>query len=451
MSLAWLLPLGFAVLAAWLLPLLIHLARRSEHRITDFAALRWLSAISRPRRRLRFDDWPLLLLRLLLIAAIAALLARPVLFGAPDRRPWLVATPPITAAQLRAAAPDASTQLRWLAPGFPDIDALHVSQSGSAVSAAASAASSTASLLRELDAMLPAGTPLTVLTPQTLDGADAERPRLSRWVDWQVVPDASTAAARSASSANTDTYSAPPPRVMVRSASDRDPALRYLRAVDVVWSTARSRSISAAIANRERLPADDISRDASAATTAPGSTVRPAATGAQAASASAMRFAAINAPLDADTPNLIWLAAGALPEVVRDWIAAGGSALIAADAVLPTTTMATTRWRDDNGIALVRESALGRGRVLQWARPLSPVAMPQLLDARFPQHLRALFAASVPAPGRVDAQDYAPLTGATAFAETPRPLDGWLIALIALLFAIERWLAGGRPRGGVLR
>ncbi len=75
MGLSLLFPLGLAALAAWLLPLLIHLARRQESRLTEFAALRWLRAQPRPRQRIRVDEWPLLLLRLLLLALLALLLA----------------------------------------------------------------------------------------------------------------------------------------------------------------------------------------------------------------------------------------------------------------------------------------------------------------------------------------------------------------------------------------
>src|SRR5690606_9148841 len=79
MSLALLLPAALAALGALLLPLLVHLARRSEQRPTDFAALRWLRRKPRPRRRIRFDERWLLALRLLLLALIALWLARPVL------------------------------------------------------------------------------------------------------------------------------------------------------------------------------------------------------------------------------------------------------------------------------------------------------------------------------------------------------------------------------------
>ena len=63
MSLAWLYPAGFAALATLLLPLLIHLARRDQQAPLDFAALRWLRNDPRPRRRLRFDERLLLVLR----------------------------------------------------------------------------------------------------------------------------------------------------------------------------------------------------------------------------------------------------------------------------------------------------------------------------------------------------------------------------------------------------
>ena len=44
-------------------------------------------------RRIRFDEWPLLLLRLLLLAMLALWLARPVLTGVPDTTPWMVVAP----------------------------------------------------------------------------------------------------------------------------------------------------------------------------------------------------------------------------------------------------------------------------------------------------------------------------------------------------------------------
>ena len=101
MNLAFLLPAAFAALAALLLPLLIHLARRSEQRPTDFAALRWLRAKPKPRRRIRFDEWPLLVARLLLLAALVLLLARPVLFGSAGDAPWVAVVPGVDYFELK--------------------------------------------------------------------------------------------------------------------------------------------------------------------------------------------------------------------------------------------------------------------------------------------------------------------------------------------------------------
>ena len=122
MSLAFLLPAGLAALAALLLPLLLHLARRHEQTPTDFAALRWLRQKPKPRHRIRFDEWPLLLLRLLLLALLALWLARPVLSGMDDARPWIVAVPGVDATAIRTQAGDAQARLHWLAPGFPSLD-----------------------------------------------------------------------------------------------------------------------------------------------------------------------------------------------------------------------------------------------------------------------------------------------------------------------------------------
>ena len=169
-------PLGLAALAAGLLPLLIHLARRHPYTPLDFAALRWLRAQMRPRQRIRFDDWPLLLVRLLLLAALALLLARPALTG-PTAPPaaWTVVAPGLDATALRGTAEDRNWH--WLAPGFPAID-----------QAPPAASASLPSLLRELDAQLPVGTALTVHVPDPLPGLDGARLQLSRDVQWHTQP-----------------------------------------------------------------------------------------------------------------------------------------------------------------------------------------------------------------------------------------------------------------------
>lgn len=168
-------PMALVALAALTLPLLIHLARRTEQRRTDFAALRWLRAKPRPRQRPRFEEWPLLIVRLLLLAMLALWLARPVTPAVPDLRPRLYVVPGIVATQA-ARWQTKDSDPHWLAPGFPSLD-----------TPAPSTMVPVASLVRQLDSELPPGVPVRVLVPEVIEGADAQVPRLSHAVDWRVV------------------------------------------------------------------------------------------------------------------------------------------------------------------------------------------------------------------------------------------------------------------------
>ncbi|MBT2767213.1 BatA domain-containing protein [Stenotrophomonas sp. ISL-67] len=203
-------PLGLLALASLLVPLLIHLARRHQYAPLEFAALRWLRAKARPRQRIRFDEWPLLLVRLLLLAALAVLLARPLLHGAPVQTPpWVVVAPGLE----RVPVPKGS-EGHWLAPGFPSLQ-----------DPAPNAAQPLASLLRELDQRLPSGAALTVHVPDPMPGLDGERPQLSRAVEWRPV-----AAPVDAATPNTA------PRLRLSSAAADAQTLRVLDAVQRAWS-----------------------------------------------------------------------------------------------------------------------------------------------------------------------------------------------------------------------
>jgi len=203
---ALLFPAALAALLALAVPLLIHLARRSEARPTDFAALEWLREKPRPKSRLRFDDLLLLALRLLLITGLALWLARPVLTESADRTPVVTAVPGVD-----AGPPAAPKRNIWLAPGFPPGDEPQPS-------CLAQACPPLFSLIRQLDAELPPDVPLTLIVPERLAGLDAERPRLSRAVTWKIVPGAMPASA------------APPLRLHFILPAGSDPGLRYLRA-----------------------------------------------------------------------------------------------------------------------------------------------------------------------------------------------------------------------------
>lgn len=208
-------PAALAALVALLLPLLLHLARRDATRPTPFAALRWLRERPKPRRRLRFDDWPLLLVRLLLLALLALWLAWPVQHDASPPSHWTVVVPGV-AADAMPDVTDDDASVRWLAPDFPTV-------TGDAP--ATTDGASVSSLLRELDMRLPAATALTVVVPGTVAPVDDGRVTLSRPVDWRIVPAAPVEAPAAVS----------PPRIDVFGIAGDDPALRVLQAVARAW------------------------------------------------------------------------------------------------------------------------------------------------------------------------------------------------------------------------
>lgn len=386
MSFGLLLPAGLAALFALLLPLLLHLHRRTEQQPAMFAALRWLKVRQRPQRKIRFEEWPLLALRLLLLAALALLLAQPVLSGAPGGERWVVVAPGIDRAQARAAlaAPDAAWH--WLAPGFPSLE--RDPPTGT---------QPLGSLLRELDATLRKDASVTVVVPARIDGLDGERPALRRDVEWRVLEAEETA---------TPVAAPAPLTLAVRHALPDDPALRYLRAAGAAWN---------------------------------------AAAAGPAANRASIDIAPASEPIGPDVQGLVWLAPGALPPELRAWIEAGGTALLAAATEAPGPDAGIALWRNAAGEALVLGRALGNGRVMQLTRVLAPANLPEILDPDFPDRLRALFEPPPP-PDSAYAEAHSPRSGGPELPPTPRPLHPWLALLVATLFALERWLATSRRR-----
>jgi hypothetical protein len=209
-------PLGLLALAALVLPVLLHLIRRSEQQELDFAALRWLSERNRPRQQLRLHDLVLLVLRLLLIALLALLLAMPArhLRGEPGAV-WVLVSPDIDPAAARAALDKPLAEWRWLAPGFPPIDT------------PAPPIAALASLVREADSMLPPATALSLVVPQTLVDLDAGRLRLAHAVDWTPLP------GRPAPPAVT--VPAAPLRLAIRSIGPHEDERLVVRALAKAW------------------------------------------------------------------------------------------------------------------------------------------------------------------------------------------------------------------------
>lgn len=378
MSLAF--PLGLLALLGLALPLLVHLARREEQVPTMFAALRWLQARRKPQRRFRLEEFLLLALRLLLVALLALLLAAPFLRGATGAPAWVLVHPALDPAQVPR---DADTPAHWLAPGFPPLD-----------EPAPATDVSVASLLRQADGELAAATALSVWLPGRVAGFDGERPRLSRAVDWRVLPGPAVAAPEVANDA--------PFALAIRHAPDRADQARWLRAAQKAWQ---------------------------------------AAAGADAPAGDA---AITGTPLPENTQVVAWLAPGELPPELRAWIEAGGTALLAHDATWPIAGSGKPTHVDTDWLT---EARLGTGRVLQLRQPLYAEAFPALLEPDFPVRLRARLDAAPPAPTLADAAAMAPRTGANGFEPAPRPLEPWLLAALLLLFALERWFAASPRRG----
>lgn len=384
MNLAWLAPMGLFALGALLLPILLHLARRTPQRRTEFAALRWLAARLRPRRRIRVEEPWLLLLRLLLLACVALLFAQPVWTRLEGGQPRVLVHPALAADAARQAidCPAKDCEWHWLAPGFPALD-----------EARPAALQPVASLLREADATLPTGTRLHVAVPSELEGVDAERPRLAREVDWKILPAPLAAAARAPAST--------PFRLAIRGAADA-PGRPYLRA--------------AARAN--------------------GWTLDEAVDAAPAASVGAVFWLdATPAP----TALLDWARKGGTL-----WMAAGAS--VAGSDAREAWRGAREPWRDARGAAVAREAALGRGRLLQWQDALRPEPMPLLLEPAFARGLAETLQPPDANTQRAPAEALRPRTGGARYTPPPRPLDGGLVVLALALFAAERVLATRRSR-----
>lgn len=277
MGLSLLLPLGLGALAALLIPLLLHLHRRQEQQATLFAALRWIRGPAKPRRRIQLEQWPLLLLRALLLVLLALLLAQPLWRGAATRDgDWVVVAPGVDAATARAQLALPQAQWRWLLPGFPALD--------SGAHGAAEAQSS-ASLLRELDSELAATARLHVIVPGTLQGLDGGDIALSRAVDWQVIAQAPASLS-----------AAPTPHLRVSLRGADAPARMYLQAAIKAWNQIEP--------ERFQLAEE-----------APG------------------------AALDQNTALVFWLAGEPTPALLR-WVEAGGTALLDAPQLAPAEVVA---------------------------------------------------------------------------------------------------------------
>jgi hypothetical protein len=384
MNFGLLAPLGLTALVALAVPLLIHLVRRIELRTTVFAALRWISERIRPRRRLRFERPWLMLLRLALLALLALLLARPVITEPTiTKSAWVVVAPGSDLGAARAAVSISGADWRWLARGFPAIEA-----------APASGPLPIASLLREVDADLPRDARLAVVVPEEVAGLDGERPLLSRAIEWHVVPGRMPGELATSQSG--------PIELSVRYAPSAQARVAYVRA--------------AITALNAREP-DHFELDAQPQDVAPGGASR----------------------------ELVWLGSAPSPAITA-WIEAGGTAIVDAnpsatgaplwrDADGNVLARVQPRGR---GRLVTLAAALSP----ETFPPVLDADFPQhlldLLQGPPPAPTRASADALRPVSATSAAQRAATLASA-------KPLDPWLALLIAALILIERIVAMRSP------
>lgn len=225
--LVWQNPAALVALVGLLVPLLIHLLDRGSSRRIDFAPLHLLQELPRASlRRLRLRERWLWLVRSLLVAVAALMLAGPATLPPQhEAAAWMLIQPGLESSAADAAEdlaadwqmPIEEIERRWLAPGLAPVSAPALAESGAGLWGA----------LLEADAHLAQGVRLAVLAAPAANQLGPVRPRLSREVEWiQGAGGESRSAAVDSGRVR---------RVYVGAAASRAALLPYLEAVVVAW------------------------------------------------------------------------------------------------------------------------------------------------------------------------------------------------------------------------
>lgn len=377
------LPSALVALFALFIPLLIHLSRRSEHKLADFAAMRWLQAHLRPQRKWLLQERLLLFVRLLLLIAIAVFLAQPILKTNATSEHWVLVTPSADITEIKNLPTGKNVQMHWLSAGFPSYDKPQV-LSPIAFS----------SLLRELDSQLPASTQLTVVVPEKLAGLDGQRISLSRSVNWLI--------SKGEMQKSAQVQENKPIRLAIRYDQKHTDSLKYFRALQSVWAPKSNQK-------EQENQALDIS------------------------------------PISATPPDkskvLVWLSSTELPKAIEQWVQEGGVMLAAHELKLPDFEDAIPVWQDAELGVILRAKSYGNGQLMQWQAQLSPAAMPVLLEAEFPDTLASVLKPAHFEPTIDFAHLQVPEKSTTTWISKPNSANTWFALLILLLLAVERYLA----------
>ncbi len=179
-------PLALFALGALAVPILIHLRRRPLP-VVRVGSLRPFLARPRPLRPRTLRDWPLLLLRCAVLAALALALAGPRWSPrTPSPARWCLLLPgtPLHDTDLRewSLRLREGFEARWLAPGFPRIlDPTH--------SPAPDVRAPVWSLLGQADRRLAPGSEAWVFGPTWTSLFEGSRPTVAHLrIRWQAVP-----------------------------------------------------------------------------------------------------------------------------------------------------------------------------------------------------------------------------------------------------------------------
>jgi len=393
-------PAGLAAAAALVVPVIVHLVRRSDRRVLSFAAMRYLRSRAHPRARLRVDRPLLLALRLMLLAGLAVLLALPAWREhASPARPWVVVAPGVDALAARAAVHAPLAEWHRLGNGFPPLpDATDaVALAADARLAAEPAPINT--LLRQLDRDLLPTVALTLVVPESLADLDAERLQLGHAATWVPVLGSS------------------PVRPPAGGAPDADRARGIAPAGAALRIAVRYDAVGAS-----ELP---IVRALGAAWAADGRAI-------------AWDIAASDAPLPPPPAWVFWLG-GAVPESLRARTRAGAQVLVTRLAASCGEVVL-----DSPRGAVLRAQVLGQGRLLCWTDALRADASQALVAPDFPQRLWSVLAAPMRVPASAPARSVAPLAVTRDDFAPARSLVPPLAAALAALFLVERLVATRR-------